>query len=54
MAVSPDAEIVAINSDPQAPIFRIAAYGIVGDVAKVLPGLLASLRKQGPPFKVAP
>ena len=56
MAVSPDAEIVAINSDPQAPIFRIAAYGIVGDVATVLPGLLASLKKPASPptAKAAP
>jgi electron transfer flavoprotein alpha subunit len=47
MAVSPDAEIVAINRDPHAPIFRIAAFGIVGDVADVLPTLLASLKKSG-------
>ena len=37
--------IVVINSDPEAPFFQIANYGIVGDALDVLPKLKASLER---------
>jgi electron transfer flavoprotein alpha subunit len=39
-------KIIAINTDPNAPIFQVAHYKIVGDLADVLPLLIQTLREK--------
>jgi electron transfer flavoprotein alpha subunit len=38
--------IIAINKDPNAEVFKIADYGIVGDVRKVVPAIISELKNQ--------
>lgn len=42
--VSSSRIIVAVNKDPEAPIFTVADYGVVGDLQQVLPGLIDAVR----------
>ncbi|MFW6155065.1 MAG: electron transfer flavoprotein subunit alpha/FixB family protein [Planctomycetota bacterium] len=41
------AKIIAINNDPEAPIFDVAHYGIVGDLNVVIPKMIKTIRSGG-------
>lgn len=38
--------VVAINSDPEAPIFKLANYGVAGDLFQIVPALTEEFRKR--------
>lgn len=40
------AKIIAINTDPEAPIFSVAHYGFVGDLGKVIPMMISAIKER--------
>ena len=43
--VSSSKNIVVINTDPEAPFFKAANYGIIGDAFEVVPALITALKQ---------
>jgi electron transfer flavoprotein alpha subunit len=44
--MSESKRIIAINTDPDAPIFKIAHYSIVGDVRDILPKMIKAYKEE--------
>ncbi len=40
--------VIAINTDPEAPMVTRAEYAVVGDVASVVPAIVAEIRSRRP------
>ena len=38
--------IIAINKDEKAPIFKVAHYGLIGDLYEVIPKLIQKIREE--------
>ena len=45
--MSQSQKIIAVNNDPEAPIFNIAHYKIVGDLNSVVPMMIKAIREKG-------
>lgn len=44
--MSESKKIIAVNSDPEAPIFEAAHYGIVGDLKEIIPKMIAAYKQK--------
>ncbi|BAB66866.1 FAD-binding protein [Sulfurisphaera tokodaii] len=49
VGISGARRIIAINIDPEAPIFQNCDYGVIGDIFEVVPGLVKIVRERGVP-----